>query len=569
LLDNLKGLGGYHLIFRLSLFEVGDNHTKILEGAQMYGEMIPTKNFLIPLALILIIALGFQYSYAQNEEFQDGEFVEGELIVKINPDADSQAVEDDLEADGNTIVETIPELGIVVVEVPQNVPVSSAEAAIAQDPNVEYVEKNYIVYADLTPNDSGYGNQSGYFNAMDAPQAWNNMTGDADVIVAVLDTGVRSTHQDIGKLVQGCNTTSSFSETNCGSDSGDVHGHGSGVAGTAAALTNNGTGVAGVCWDCSVMPVKVLGDNGSGSTTDVVQGIMYATNYAINNPTKRVVINMSLGRSCSGITSTEQNAINFAWNNNVLVITSAGNTGSDNTQCPANANNIIAVSATNNSDNLASFSSYGNDVDLAAPGVSIYNVRGTGTSSYTFWSGTSFSAPNVAGVAGLIWSANPSLTNAEVDQILRTTADNIGDSYFFGDGRVNADQAVQEALGGGPPPPPPPPPPPGSGAVLAEFNPGTTGSNTIIVTGAPAGANVKFKYSFTDGTKVIPGSVCQGEILNLKKPKGLGTVTADAGGTATLNVNLGSTFSGKTVHVQARVETDVCDITNKIVQNIP
>ena len=540
----------------------------------MLRALMPIRNYLIPLALILIIALGFQFSYAQNEESQDGEFVDGELIVKVHPDADPEALEQDLEADGNTIVETIPELGVVVVEVPQNVPVSSAEAAIAEDPDVEYVEKNYIVHADVTPSDSGYNFQSSYFNVVDAPQAWDNMTGDADVVIAVLDTGVRSTHQDIGKLVPGCNTLGSFNENSCGSNTSDVHGHGSGVAGTAAALTNNGTGAAGMCWGCSVMPVKVLSDSGSGPTTDVVQGIMYATNYAINNPTKRVIINMSLGRTCSGISSLEQDAINFAWNNNVLVVTSAGNSGNDNTQCPASAANAIAVSATTTSDTLASFSSFGNFVDLAAPGVSIYNVRGTGNTSYTFWSGTSFSSPNVAGIAGLIWSANPSLTNAQVDQILRNTADNIGSSYFFGDGRVNADKAVDAALGGGgplppPPPPTPPPPPPGGDAVLSQFNPGNSGSNTIQVTGASPGALVKLEYSLSDGTKVISGGVCDGQVLNLGASQSLGQATADGSGKATFNVYLRSrSFSGKTMHVQARVETEVCDITNKIVQVI-
>lgn len=389
--------------------------------------LTPTKNYLIPIVIVLLCSLGFGQSYAQEE------FVSDELIVKIRPGADDEAVEQDLEADGSTVIERVPELGVVVLQLPSDVPISSAEAVIAQDPDVEFVEKNYIVHADLTPNDPRYSNQSqpqppffpnaGYINRIDAPQAWNNMTGDADVIIAVLDTGVRSSHQDIGKLVPGCSTLGNFSETSCGSNTGDVDGHGSGVAGTAAALTNNGTGVAGVCWLCSVMPVKVLGDNGSGTSVDVVEGILYAVNYAIANPTKRVIINMSLGRSCSGgITTFEQNAINFAWNNNVLVVTSAGNSGSSSTQCPASADNVIAVSATDINDNLAGFSSFGIYVDLAAPGVSIYNIVGTGNSSYNFWSGTSFSSPMTAGVAGLIWSANPSLTNAQVDQILRDTA---------------------------------------------------------------------------------------------------------------------------------------------------
>lgn len=538
--------------------------------------LMPTRNYIIPIALILLCAFGFQYSFAEEE------FVSDELIVKIKPGADAAAVEEDLEAEGNAIIDTIPELGIVVLRLPPNVPVSSAEAVIAEVPDVEYVEKNYIVYADLTPNDPGYGNQSGYFNRIDAPQAWDNITGDPDVVIAVLDTGVRSTHQDIGKLVQGCNTTGSFSETNCGSDSGDVHGHGSGVAGTAAALTNNGTGVAGVCWGCSVMPVKVLGDTGSGSTTDVIQGIIYAANYAINNQNERVIINMSFGRTCSGgITTSEQNAIDFAWNNNVLVTTSAGNTANSSTQCPANANNVIAVSATTNSDNLASFSSFGNDVDLAAPGVSIYNVRGVNNSAYTFWSGTSFSSPITAGIAGLVWSANPSLTNAEVDQMLRDTAEDIGDPFLFGDGRVNADLAVEAAIGGPPPTPPPPTPPPptptpppptpppGGGATLTGLDPSIAlTTNTITVTGAPQGATVRFQYSFTNGTKTIQSGVCAGLTLDFKRTKSFGTATADANGTAVKIVDLDASFAEKTIHIQARVETETCEITNKVVQNI-
>lgn len=144
---------------------------------------------------------------------------------------------------------------------------------------------------------------------------------------------------------------------------------------------------------------------------------------------------MSFGRDCngSGISQFEQDAINLAWNSGLLVIAAAGNEGNSNVHCPASAANTIAVSATDDNDNLANFSSFGNFVDLAAPGVSIANVFPG--DNYVFWSGTSFSSPIVA---GLVWSANTALTNAEVDQILRDTADNIGSSFFFGDGRVNA-----------------------------------------------------------------------------------------------------------------------------------
>jgi subtilisin family serine protease len=185
----------------------------------------------------------------------------------------------------------------------------------------------------------------------------------------------------------------------------------------------------------------------------------------LNNPTKKVVINMSLGRDCqsSGVTQAEQDAINAAWSAGVLVVASAGNSGNSNLQCPAAADHVIAVSATTSGDALASFSSYGSFVDIAAPGVSIVNAIGTSDvagSFYTSWSGTSFSAPIVSGVAGLVWSADIPLTNAEVDQILKDTAENIGSSLYFGEGRVNADFAVDLASSGSPAPPTPAPTPP-------------------------------------------------------------------------------------------------------------
>lgn len=201
---------------------------------------------------------------------------------------------------------------------------------------------------------------------------------------------------------------------------------------------------------------------------------------------------MSFGRDrqSSGITQAEQDAINAAWSAGVLVVASAGNSGNSNLQCPAAAAHVIAVYATTNSDTKASFSSYGSFVDLAAPGVGIVNLVGSSSvpgSSYASWSGTSFSAPIVSGVAGLVWSVKSTLTNVDVDQILRYTAVNIGSSLYFGDGRVDAELAVALASSGSPAPTPKPTPPSSSGGgVLTGFNPGTAGvRNTLTVTGAP------------------------------------------------------------------------------------
>ncbi|TFG76765.1 MAG: hypothetical protein E4H21_05430 [Thermodesulfobacteriales bacterium] len=166
------------------------------------------------------------------------------------------------------------------------------------------------------------------------PTALDTETGDPDVVIAVLDTGVEATHKDLsGKVLTGCSTLGGFSETNCGTNTNDIDGHGSGVSGTAAAQANNGLGVAGVCWGCQILPVKVLGDTGSGSDADVIQGIFFARNYAINNPTKKVIINMSLGRNCQSptfnlLSQAMQDAINLAWNSGSVIVAAAGNDGS-------------------------------------------------------------------------------------------------------------------------------------------------------------------------------------------------------------------------------------------------
>jgi subtilisin family serine protease len=329
----------------------------------------------------------------------------------------------------------------------------------------------------------------------------------------------------------------------------------------------------------------VLSDSGSGSLSDTIEGINFARAYALNNPTKKVVINMSLGRDCqsSGVTQAEQDAINAAWSAGVLVVASAGNSGNSNLQCPAAADHVIAVSATTSGDALASFSSYGSFVDIAAPGVSIVNAIGTSDvagSFYTSWSGTSFSAPIVSGVAGLVWSADIPLTNAEVDQILKDTAENIGSSLYFGDGRVNADFEVDLASSGSPAPPtpaptPPPPAPtptpsPVASGTLTGFNPGTAGvKNSLAVTGAPKGAVVRFYYSRYTGTSSITSGVCKGKSLSLRSPISLGSAVVDSTGKATINPTLSSTLGGRTIYIQSRVEaSSSCKITNRVKQTI-
>ncbi len=537
-----------------------------------YGKL--TTRFFIAFFLFFITSSIEYISYAEEE------YVTDELIVKMKSDANQSAAVSGIQSRGAVVSKSFSDLGIMVVQSAPGDTIEDLQMALEANPDVEYVEKNYIVYADLTPNDPRYGQQT-YLNVIDAPPAWNTETGDSNVVIAVLDTGVETVHEDIsGKTLPGCSVIGSFTENSCGTNVDDNNGHGTGVAGTAAAKTNNGLGAAGLCWNCPILPVKVLSDSGSGTLSDTIEGINYARNYALNNPSKKVVINMSLGRDCqaSGVTQAEQDAITAAWNAGVLVVASAGNSASSNLQCPAAANHVIAVSATTNSDTLASFSSYGSFVDLAAPGVGIVNAVGTSNvagSFYTSWSGTSFSSPVVSGVAGLVWSADTTLTNAEVEQILKDTAENIGSSLYFGEGRVNADFAVDLASSGSPAPPTPAPtpaptPPPAASGTLTGFNPGTAGNrNSLTVTGAPEGAVVKFYYSRTSGTTSITTGVCKGKALNLSSPISLGSAVADSTGKATINPTLSSTLGGRTVYVQSRVETSAsCKITNRVTQSI-
>lgn len=528
--------------------------------------------------LLLILSVPFTRTSSA-----EGGFVPDELIVKMKDGSGDISTRNIRGMDRATVKRSFRQLGMVVLKTRSGGSIESLEAELRSDPDVEYVEKNYYVWADAVPNDPGYSRQT-YMQVIDAPRAWDKEKGNSNVVIAVLDTGVESSHIDLGpKLLPGCNVVGTPSEQSCSTNTEDGHGHGTGVAGTAAASTNERAGVAGVCWYCRVLPVKVLADGGGGTVEDMVEGMMFARDYALRNPSKRVIINLSLGRECnsSGPTRAEQDAINLAWNSGILIVASAGNSGNSARQCPASADNVIAVSATTNADSKASFSSYGSFIDLAAPGVRIYNAIGTLNtpgSFYTYWSGTSFSSPVVSGVAGLVWSADMSLTNAEVEEILKDTAENIGSSFYYGEGRVNADFAVSLAAGGSSPQPTPAPTPsptsapaPSSGnASLSPFDPGAAGvANTISVTGFPPGARVRFNYALSGGRSTITSGACRGESLDLSRPLSLGTAVADASGNAALNVNLSRTSAGWTLYMQAFSESgNECRITNLVKQTI-
>ncbi len=273
---------------------------------------------------------------------------------------------------------------------------------------------------------------------IDAPFAWQLTQGSAATKVAILDTGIDQNHEDLAaKIVAQANFTGSKTVD-------DKYGHGTHVAGTAAAITNNGKGVAGVGFNASLMNGKVLSDNGFGSCSGVANGITWAADNGAH------VINMSLG---GGGCSAEESAVNYAWGKGVLVAAAAGNGGAETVSCPACYANSIAVAATDNSDLKASFSNYGPGVDVAAPGVDVWssfpNHRNRmGKRNYGYGSGTSMATPHVAGAAALIWSITTDAggegkKNDDVRARIETYADDIpGTGTFWSAGRLNACRAA-------------------------------------------------------------------------------------------------------------------------------
>lgn len=336
-------------------------------------------------------------------------------------------------------IDWVPIYGQPDVYAVRNVPL----AVLKLDRRVIKTEPNLVITVDPKLDEFNEGiqpftvsdpmvDQQYALAKMRVPDAWATAKGNG-VIIAVVDTGVDFTHPDLaGKFV-----SRGRDFVNGDNDATDDHGHGTHVSGIAAAATDNRVGVAGVAWNAQVLPVKVLNANGSGDMATIASGIAWAA----DNGAK--VINLSLGGS--GGAAVLENAVNYAWNKGAVVVCAAGNTGSSSPQYPAVYANCVSVSATDAADRLASFSTYGPGIDVAAPGHQILStVRG---GRYESWSGTSMAAPNVSGVVALIWSAHPTWTNTQVRSALENSTDPIGAATYFGKGRVNAAKAVGSPTG--------------------------------------------------------------------------------------------------------------------------
>ena len=305
-------------------------------------------------------------------------------------------------------------------------------------PAIDYVEPDGIGTGGTTiPNDPNFPNQWHHQNSVKpsasikTPEAWDFTQGTNTVVVAVLDTGVNTNLSEFaGRTVPGYNFVTNNTNT------ADDHGHGTAVSGVLCANANNNLLVAGVDWRCRLMPIKVLDQDNSGFYSWFAQGV----DFAVANGAK--VINLSAGGSSSSTTLTR--AITNAIARGVIFVTITHNNGTNVITFPGNLTNCITVGATDQMDRRAGFSNYGPQIDLVAPGTNIYTVGRSGT--LQFWWGTSFAAPQVAGVSALLCALRPTLTHDDVRALLCAGAeDQVGDATdtpgfdnYHGWGRLNA-----------------------------------------------------------------------------------------------------------------------------------
>ncbi|MBN2391421.1 MAG: peptidase S8 [Anaerolineae bacterium] len=396
-------------------------------------------------------------------------FAPGELLVRFEDKAASHITQLTLEKYAMSPIRSLYNSNVQLVRVPEGRELEIA-AALNADPGVIYAEPNYVYHAfDLIPNDAYYSNQWAH-SIIQSPGAWGITTGSSDVIIAIIDSGVDKSHPDLAsKLVAG------YDFVGDDDDPTDKHGHGTHVSGIAAAITNNGIGVAGMAWSAQIMPVRVLDDTGSGSNADITDGITWAYQNGAD------ILNLSLG----GIyySQTMQDAVNAAHAAGSLVIAAMGNCRisctindvqyTNPTQYPAAYNNVIAVAATDIGESYTYYSQYGSHCDIAAPGGEIFTTVRTGgiystmptyavymtiykgyLQNYDYLQGTSQATPHVSGLAALIWSMAPTLTNNEVQNLIEQTADDlgaVGKDQDYGWGRINAYTALLNLV---PPDPP-------------------------------------------------------------------------------------------------------------------
>jgi subtilisin family serine protease len=399
-------------------------------------------------------------SPAFQPQAQTAEFRPGEVIVKFRTGIQTAQATNTLSTVGIQVADRYNEIGVLRCTVSGGKAVLTAIAECNADPSIEYAEPNYIYRTSIDPNDPRFSSLYG-MRIIGAPDAWETQTGSQSVIVGVIDTGIDGEHEDLqANMWTNQGESGGGKENNNVDDDGngfvddfrgwdfinndnnpfDDNDHGTHVSGTVGAAGNNSTGVVGVNWNVKLMPLKFLGGDGSGSSGDAIDAIIYGTNMGAK------VLNNSWGGG--GRSQALEDAIKFANDRGVLFVAAAGNESSDNDRTPSfpanyEVENVISVAASTSSDNIASFSNTGEKtVHLAAPGSGILSTEPR--NRYQSLNGTSMATPHVSGAAALVWAQFPSITMSRVKIRLLGSVDR-NNSFLnevITDGRLNVNRAI-------------------------------------------------------------------------------------------------------------------------------
>lgn len=448
-----------------------------------------------------------------------GLYLKDEIVVKFKSGVTADVIRGINRVHGVSIV-SVSRKGIFSrLKVPAGTSVEELVAEYSRNPDVEYAEPNYLAHTYFTPDDPLYPVQWHLYNpeygGINMEAAWEIQTGDPAVIVAVIDTGVayedyvstsgRSVTYEQAPDLSGTNFVAGYDFVNSDTHPNDDEGHGTHVTGTIAQSTNNSLGTAGVAFNTSIMPIKVLDSNGSGSYTDIADGIYFAADNGAD------VISMSLGGSSASITL--EDALAYAYNKGVTIVAAAGNDGTSTIGYPAAYDAyVIAVGATRYDETLAYYSNFGASLDIVAPGGDT-NVDQNGDGyvdgvlqqtfdssptdwGYFFYMGTSMATPHVSGVAALV-IANGVTGPDNVREVLQITARDLGAAGWdstYGWGIVDAYAALTYSTT------------PGNNPPVADAGGPYTAAVNVVVTfyGSssydPDGDSITYQWNFGDGS---------------------------------------------------------------------
>lgn len=354
-------------------------------------------------------------------------YVEHEVVVRFHPRPDPSTI-DKLLASVDGKVKR--DYGQAMIIKSGSLSTMELMKKLAEHPDSIYAEPNYLLLPNRVPNDTYYQDYQWNLPMIGMEKSWEITRGSNDVIVAIVDTGIDLAHPEFqGKLVEGYNVLEDNNHPE------DDNGHGTHVAGVIAAKSNNADGIAGMSWNSKLMPIKAIGADGAGSAFDIAQGIYWATDHGAD------VINLSVGNYTSSAALLE--ACRYAFERNVVLVAASGNDASEQPSYPAAYEEVLSVAAVDHNRERADFSNFGDNIDVAAPGVDIPSTYIY--SDYAVLSGTSMACPHVAALASLIRSVRPGMKNTDVMELIRTSADDLGPpgkDMLYGYGLINANNAL-------------------------------------------------------------------------------------------------------------------------------